>query len=226
MPLKLVFHLLAGNGTNPGANHHNDVIMGTMASQITSLAVVNSSVYSDADQRKHQTPRHWPLCGEFTGTGELPTQRASYAENVSIWWRHHGVAIWISAVDVLRNIYKYIYVCVCWCLCVCLSVSLSQSLSLSLYIYIYIIACVSIICLDFGWNISWLKGLPVSVWIWICMWGAYIDNFSERQLVCRRVFKLNLRNRCTGSPWKANYQATRDLVADEMGLFKWSSSIG
>ena len=33
--------------------------------------------------------RHWPLCGEFTGTGEFPAQRASYAENVSIWWRHH-----------------------------------------------------------------------------------------------------------------------------------------
>ena len=36
-----------------------------------------------------KAPRHWPLCGEFTGTGELPAQRASYAENVSIWWRHH-----------------------------------------------------------------------------------------------------------------------------------------
>ena len=35
--------------------------------------------------------RHWPLCGEFTGTGEFPAQRASYAENVSIWWRHHGL---------------------------------------------------------------------------------------------------------------------------------------
>ena len=32
---------------------------------------------------------HWPLCGEFTGTGEFPAQRASYADNVSIWWRHH-----------------------------------------------------------------------------------------------------------------------------------------
>ena len=28
------------------------------------------------------------LCGEFTGTGEFPAQMASYAENVSIWWRH------------------------------------------------------------------------------------------------------------------------------------------
>ena len=36
-----------------------------------------------------KAPRHWPLCGEFTGTGEFPAQRASYAETVSIWWRHH-----------------------------------------------------------------------------------------------------------------------------------------
>ena len=36
-----------------------------------------------------KAPRHWPLCGEFTGTGEFPAQKASNAENVSIWWRHH-----------------------------------------------------------------------------------------------------------------------------------------
>ena len=36
-----------------------------------------------------KAPRHWPLCGEFTGTGELPAQMACNAENVSIWWRHH-----------------------------------------------------------------------------------------------------------------------------------------
>ena len=35
--------------------HYTDVIMTTMASQITSLAVVYSSVYLDADQRKHQS---------------------------------------------------------------------------------------------------------------------------------------------------------------------------
>ena len=52
--------------------HYIDVIMTTMASQITSLTVVYSTVYSDADQRKHQSTRHWPLCGEFTGTGEFP----------------------------------------------------------------------------------------------------------------------------------------------------------
>ena len=31
------------------------------------------------------------LCVEFTGTGEFPAQMASYAENVSIWWLHHGM---------------------------------------------------------------------------------------------------------------------------------------
>ena len=51
--------------------HYIDVIMTTMASQITSLEVVYSTVYSDA------------------GTGEFPAQRTSNAENVSIWWRHH-----------------------------------------------------------------------------------------------------------------------------------------
>ena len=30
-----------------------------------------------------KAPRHWPFPGEF------PAQVASYAENVSIWWRHH-----------------------------------------------------------------------------------------------------------------------------------------
>ena len=35
--------------------HYGDVIMDTMASQITSLTIVYSTVYSGADQRKHQS---------------------------------------------------------------------------------------------------------------------------------------------------------------------------
>ena len=35
--------------------HYNDVIMGEIASPITSLTIVYSTVYSDADQRKHQS---------------------------------------------------------------------------------------------------------------------------------------------------------------------------
>ena len=39
-----------------GLLHYSDVIMGTMASQITSFAIVYSTVYSGANQRKHQSP--------------------------------------------------------------------------------------------------------------------------------------------------------------------------
>ena len=35
--------------------HYSDVITGAMASQIASLAIVFSTVYSGADQRKHQS---------------------------------------------------------------------------------------------------------------------------------------------------------------------------
>ena len=93
--------------------HYTDVIMTTMASQITSLTVVYSTVYSDAVQRKHQSPRHWPLCGEFTGTGEFPAQRASYAENVSIWWRHHvAIITWRRTDVVLTHWSRVTHICV------------------------------------------------------------------------------------------------------------------
>ena len=35
--------------------HYGDVVMGAMASQITSLTIVYSTVYSGTDQRKHQS---------------------------------------------------------------------------------------------------------------------------------------------------------------------------
>ena len=40
--------------------------------------------------RKTSKLRATGLCaGNSPGTGEFPAQMASYAENVSIWWRHH-----------------------------------------------------------------------------------------------------------------------------------------
>ena len=61
--------------------------MGVIASQITSLTIVYSTVILIKENIK--APRHWPLCGEFTGAGEFPALMASNAENVSIWWSHH-----------------------------------------------------------------------------------------------------------------------------------------
>ena len=53
--------------------------MGGMASQITSLTIVYSTVFSDGDQRKHQSSALLAFV-----TGEFPAQRASNAENISI----------------------------------------------------------------------------------------------------------------------------------------------
>ena len=65
--------------------------MGSMASLITNLAIVYSTVYSDT-KKKASNLRVTGLCaGKSPGTGEFPAQMASDAENVSIWWRHHVV---------------------------------------------------------------------------------------------------------------------------------------
>ena len=71
------------------AYHYDDVIMGVVASQITSLTIVYSTIYSGADQSKHQSSASlafvWGIHREF------PAQVASNAENVFIWWGHHVV---------------------------------------------------------------------------------------------------------------------------------------
>ena len=64
--------------------------MGAMTSQITGLMIVYSTFYEGADQRYHQSSASMAFVrGIHRVTGEFPAQMASYAENVSIWWRHH-----------------------------------------------------------------------------------------------------------------------------------------
>ena len=69
----------------PAVIHNNDVIMNAIGSQITSLIIVYPTVYSGADQRKHERSASLAFV-----RGLFPTQTASNEENVSIWWRHHG----------------------------------------------------------------------------------------------------------------------------------------
>ena len=70
--------------------HYCDVIMGAVASQITNLAIVYSSVSFSHRAKKTSKLRVTGLCvGNSPVTGEFPAQMASNAENVSLWWRHH-----------------------------------------------------------------------------------------------------------------------------------------
>ena len=61
--------------------HYVEVIMGAISSQISSLTIVYSTVYSDADQRKHQSSASLAF---VLGIHGFPAQIASNAENVSI----------------------------------------------------------------------------------------------------------------------------------------------
>ena len=64
--------------------------LGPIAPQITSLMIVYSTIYSDADQRKHQSSASLAF---VWGIHRDPVQMASNAENVSIRWRHHD-SLW------------------------------------------------------------------------------------------------------------------------------------
>ena len=71
-------------------SHYDDVIMGVMASQITSLTIVYSTVYSDAVQRKHQSSASLAFVrGIPRSPVNSPHKWPINAENVSISWRHH-----------------------------------------------------------------------------------------------------------------------------------------
>ena len=60
--------------------HYNDVTMSAMVSQITSITIV----YSFEAQIKENTkaPRHWSLCGEFTGDRWIPRTKGSVTRKV------------------------------------------------------------------------------------------------------------------------------------------------
>ena len=52
-------------------DHYSHVIMSAMASQITSVSIVYSTVCSGAEENI-KALRHWPLWGEFTGDRWIP----------------------------------------------------------------------------------------------------------------------------------------------------------
>ena len=64
---------------------HNE-LDGVSASRLFTQSFIRAQIKENINAL-----RHWPLCGELTGTGEFPAQMASNAEKVSIWWRHHVV---------------------------------------------------------------------------------------------------------------------------------------
>ena len=101
--------------TQHGGFHYTDVTMSPMASKITRLTIVYSTVCSSRRSKKTSKRRVTGLCaGNSPVTGEFPAQRASNAEKVSIWWRHHP--FYARSWTCLNKIYLYIS----WILCLIL----------------------------------------------------------------------------------------------------------
>ena len=70
--------------------HYSGDIMSPMASQITGASIVCSTVWFRRRSKRTAKLRVTGLCeGNSPVTGEFPAQRASNAENASIWWCHH-----------------------------------------------------------------------------------------------------------------------------------------
>ena len=64
--------------------------MDTIASQITSLTIVYSSVYSGADQRKHQSSASLAFAWGIHRGPVFPAQMASNAENDDVIMAANG----------------------------------------------------------------------------------------------------------------------------------------
>ena len=92
--------------------HYSDVIMSTVESQITSLTIVYSTVYSD--QRKTSKLCVTGLCevNSLVAT-EFPKQRASNKENVSIWRGNHvNIDNSVDSIAFVRCYVKIFILCI------------------------------------------------------------------------------------------------------------------
>ena len=81
-------------------NHYCDVSMGAVASQITSLTIVYSTVYSDTDQRKHQSSTSVAFVqgihrGPVNSPHKRPVTRKMFTFDDVIMQRHKAQTMWI-----------------------------------------------------------------------------------------------------------------------------------
>ena len=101
-----------------------------------------------------KVPRHWPLCGEFTGDRWIPRQMASNAENVSIWWRHH-VSTKNYSESAVKNETECVYALYLLCLCGLVPVRVCVGV---VWVFVY----VRVSCVSKHWFMQWFIAYPTS----------------------------------------------------------------
>ena len=100
------------------SSHYNDVMMGVIASQITSLTIVYSTVYSDADQRKHQSSASLAFVrgihrGSVNSPHKWPVTRKMFPfDDVIIVREHHyGAIYWSLCTDDRQHLKTFLAFC-------------------------------------------------------------------------------------------------------------------
>ena len=89
--------------------------MSAMAYQITGVSIVYSTICSGVDKKKHQSSTSlFFVGGNSTVSGEFPVQRASNAQKVSVWWRHHQLRHPMGLLDILALKLTYFNNIVYW----------------------------------------------------------------------------------------------------------------
>ena len=89
--------------------------MVAIASQITSLRIVYSTVIQTQIKENIKAPRHWPLCGEFTGHRWIPRTNGQLREKCHLKIPFDDVIM--EKWSVLKsNVDKHVHSCISGCL--------------------------------------------------------------------------------------------------------------
>ena len=94
------------------SNYYSDVMIRGMASQITCVTIIYSTVCSVADLIKHQSSSSLAFWRKSPITGRFPSQRASNAEFFFIWLRHRGNGVHGFIINtIFPNFVKWLIIC-------------------------------------------------------------------------------------------------------------------
>ena len=82
--------------------------MSAMASQIAGVSITQTFIQAQIKENI-KVPLHWPFWRNPPVTDEYTSQKATHAENGSIWWRHHGYWYYVLLVVITFNSESHTY---------------------------------------------------------------------------------------------------------------------
>ena len=116
--VEIITHCSFGSYNYFLGRHYNDVIMGTMTSQITSLKIVYSVVIQAQIKENINALHHWPLCGELTGVnsphkGPVTRKMFPFDDVIMIHLYRYVISFHFNLWHIINNIMTVSYVIMC-----------------------------------------------------------------------------------------------------------------